>query len=263
MSKILIFDSGVGGLSIYQSIKSKLPDEDFIYLFDDAYFPYGELEPEILIARVVQLMTCMHERYNPDIVVIACNSASTLVLPILRSIFKTPFVGVVPAIKPAAQITKTKTIGLLATPGTVTREYTQQLIDDHAKHCQVDMIGSTELVLQAENKLRGHLVEKDKIETAIQRWTSGYSNIDVVILGCTHFPFLQEEISACLKEGIEVIDSGEAIASRVEVLLKDIEANTDRNSVPNVFYTKKEDKKKLAQLFENIGLSQPVYLEIN
>lgn len=243
MSKILIFDSGVGGLSIYQSIKSLLPDEEYIYLFDDAYFPYGELEPEILIARVVQLMTCMHERHNPDIVVIGCNSASTLVLPILRSIFSTPFVGVVPAIKPAANISTTKSIGLLATPGTITREYTQQLIRDYADDCSVDMIGSTELVRQAENKLRGEAVDIAQVEEAISIWVNEKSDLDVVILGCTHFPFLADEIKAILNNDITVIDSGEAIAARVVTLLDKFKGIESDMPSSHVFYTKNEDKK--------------------
>lgn len=258
MSKILIFDSGVGGLSIYQAIKKQLPSAEYIYLFDDAHFPYGELDSDFLIERVSYLIGRMYEQYKPDIVVIACNSASTLVLPTLRALYPVPFVGVVPAIKPAAKLSANQHIGLLATPGTVNREYTRLLIAEHAHECRVDLIGNTELVIQAERKLKGESVELDKISTAIQFWLDEAKRPDVVVLGCTHFPLLKEELSRQLGESVILLDSGEAIATRVQHLLyknNNVVKGHDNNN-GMAFFTKKTDKKKLTQLFQEIGFSQ-------
>ncbi|WP_017223642.1 glutamate racemase [Moritella dasanensis] len=262
MSKILIFDSGVGGISIYKAIKEQLPNADYLYLFDNAYFPYGELEPEFLIERVCQLIGYMYEKHKPDLVVIACNSASTLVLPALRQRFPIAFVGVVPAIKPAALQSKKKKIGLLATPGTVSREYTQLLVNDHAQGCEIDMIGTTSLVLQAENKLYGHTVDLDAISNVVSKWQDPDNSPDVVVLGCTHFPLLVNELEEVLGEHIQFIDSGMAIASRVKDILGGGDAVADHGHTGKAFCTKTQAQKKLTLLFNEIGLSQPLYIDV-
>jgi len=264
MSKVLIFDSGVGGLSIYQAIKKQLPNTEYIYLFDDAYFPYGELAPDFLIERVSELIGRMYTKYRPDIVVIACNSASTLVLPKLRSLYPVPFVGVVPAIKPAAKLSITRHIGLLATPGTVDREYTRLLISEHAHDCRVDLIGTTELVIQAERKLKGEDVALDKIADEVKFWLDDKISPDVVVLGCTHFPLLKEELVELLGGDILLIDSGDAIAVRVQHLLagNDSVLKTEHNDEQGLaFFTKATDKKKLTKLFKEIGFSQLSHIE--
>lgn len=263
MSKILIFDSGVGGISVYQSIKKQLPHADYIYLFDDDHFPYGELDESFLITRVSELIAHMYEIHKPDIVVIACNSASTLVLPTLRKLFPIPFVGVVPAIKPAALLSQNKHIGLLATPGTVEREYTKALISEYAHDCRVDLIGSTALVVEAENKLRGKGIDLSKLHLAIEPWVSNSIKPDVVILGCTHFPLLKDELKNVLGPNVDLIDSGKAIALRVESLIANTQViNSKADKQKEVFFTKKEGKKKLTQLFLQIGLGQPQHLDL-
>jgi len=262
MSKILIFDSGVGGISIYKAIKEQLPNADYLYLFDNKYFPYGELEPEFLIERVCQLIGHMYEEYNPDLVVIACNSASTLVLPALRKRFPIPFVGVVPAIKPAALQSRKKKIGLLATPGTVSRDYTQLLVSEHAQDCEIDMIGTTSLVLQAENKLYGKPVDLDEIKKVVSKWTVAINSPDIVVLGCTHFPLLAEELGLIVGEHIKFIDSGMAIASRVKHILGDSVLFGGDNYGGKAFCTKIQAQKKLTCLFNEIGLSQPLYIDV-
>ena len=262
MSKILIFDSGVGGISIYKAIKEQLPNADYLYLFDNKYFPYGELESEFLIDRVCQLIGYMCENHRPDLVVIACNSASTLVLPALRKRFSIPFVGVVPAIKPAALQSKKKKIGLLATPGTVSREYTQLLVNEHAQDCEIEMIGTTSLVLQAENKLYGYPVDLDAINNVVSKWTDPQNSPDVVVLGCTHFPLLVTELEASLGKHIQFIDSGMAIALRVKDILGEKNTVLDRCNIGQSFCTKIQAQKKLTLLFNGIGLSQPLYIDI-
>lgn len=214
-SNILIFDSGVGGLSVYQEIATKLPQLNYTYIFDNEAYPYGELEHDTLIARVEKLITCLVEEKGIDLVVIACNTASTIVLPTLRSKLTIPVVGVVPAIKPASNMAN-KAVGLIATPATVTREYTHDLIRSFAQSKPVEMLGSTRLVDIAEEKLRGKAICLDELTNILKPLIH---HIDVAVLGCTHFPLIKQEIQTVLGDSVLLVDSGEAIARRVEALL--------------------------------------------
>lgn len=214
--KVLIFDSGVGGISVYQEIQKLLPQLDYLYIFDNEAYPYGELEHETLIKRVRCLVTELVAEYQIDLVVIACNTASTIVLPTLRQSLSIPVVGVVPAIKPASNLAS-KAVGLIATPATVTRQYTKELIRDFAQSKTVEMLGSTRLVDIAEEKLRGMPVSLSELQKILSPLAD---NIDVAVLGCTHFPLIRDEIQAALGEHVILIDSGEAIARRVQDLLK-------------------------------------------
>jgi len=214
-AKLLIFDSGVGGLSVYQEIQEILPHNDYIYLFDNAAYPYGELKRTTLINRVERLVTEFVEQHNIDLVVIACNTASTIVLPMLRARLSIPVVGVVPAIKPASNLAN-KAIGLIATPATITRQYTRELINDFSQSKPVEMIGSTRLVDMAEEKLRGADIDLKELEHILGPMKN---NIDVAVLGCTHFPLIKNEIQSVLGSEVLLIDSGIAIARRVESLL--------------------------------------------
>jgi glutamate racemase len=235
VKKVVIFDSGVGGLSVYQEIYALLPQVQFIYAFDNAAFPYGELDDATLIKRTNYIVTLLANQYQADLVVIACNTASTIVLPSLRQQLTIPVVGVVPAIKPAALISQTKSIGLLATPATVNRAYTHQLIQQFANGCDVKMIGSTRLVEMAEQKLRGKLVDIDELTEILAPWQG---TVDSIVLGCTHFPLIKQEILLALNHQINVIDSGKAIAKRVALLLAlptDVAAIT--SSIKNVTYS--------------------------
>ncbi len=217
MKHVLIFDSGVGGLSVYQEIVRLVPEQKYLYAFDNEGFPYGELADDVLVERVCAMIKAISEQYPLALIVIACNTASTLVLPPLRSLFDIPIVGVVPAIKPAAYASKTKRIALLATPATVKREYTQQLIKEFSPHCQVDLIGSTELVYLAEEKLRGAIISAKALQPIVNLLDS---QVDQLVLGCTHFPLLKDELAACLPKNCTLIDSGKAIAKRVKNLLQ-------------------------------------------
>tara|TARA_R110002072_G_scaffold58010_3_gene148479 strand:+ start:15330 stop:16217 length:888 start_codon:yes stop_codon:yes gene_type:complete len=218
---ILVIDSGVGGLSVCQSILVQQPKLQIIYFADSACFPYGLLPEEQLSERLKLIVGKMLSLHQPKLVVLACNTVSTLVLPELRSLFDIPFVGVVPAIKPAALASQTKRIGLLATPATIIRPYTDQLIQDHARYCDVVKIGSNELVVQAENLLNDELVDKSLIDTVLApfKGSSALQNIDTIVLGCTHFPLLKQYLQASLPD-VNWIDSGEAIANRVTHLLQ-------------------------------------------
>lgn len=216
---VLIFDSGVGGLSVYQEIRKLLPDATYTYLFDNARFPYGELSSEELIPRCCALISALQKQRPADLVVIACNTASTQVLPTLRSQLSVPVVGVVPAIKPAAQLTRIGRIGLLATPATVSRPYTEKLIREFASDCTVLRIGSTELVLEAERKLAGSAVDMNCLQRVLSPWLVDEQSPDVIILGCTHFPLLKEELHQVMPH-VQLVDSGAAVARRVRSQLE-------------------------------------------
>lgn len=221
--RILIFDSGVGGLSVAQEIQQRLPLNPLVYASDNAFFPYGTKAEAELIARVDMVISELLKRYPADILVIACNTASTLTLPHLRSKLNLPIVGVVPAIKPAALMSKTKVIGLLATPATVARPYTHELIREYATDCQVVSLGSSELVQIAEQKLRGEMIAPHAIGKITQELMSmdNAEKMDVLVLACTHFPLLKDELAQQLPTHLTLIDSGAAIARRVEFLLAD------------------------------------------
>ncbi|HSC75508.1 MAG TPA: glutamate racemase, partial [Pseudomonadales bacterium] len=158
MARILVFDSGVGGLAILRALQrsTDLQHEPHQWLFcsDNAFFPYGTKKEDELIERVTDVLTALQDQHQPDIIVLACNTASTIALESVRARLSIPVVGVVPAIKPAARISQSRAIGILATPGTISRSYTQKLIDDFAADCHITRVGSSELVWMAEQYLR-------------------------------------------------------------------------------------------------------------
>ncbi len=237
--RILVFDSGVGGLSIIREIQQKLPFSALVYASDNAFFPYGTKTEEELVARVEAVLTGIAALYPVDMIVVACNTASTLALPQIRTRFNQPIVGVVPAIKPAAAQSRTQVIGLLATPATVARPYTHNLIREHAANAEVILVGSSELVLLAEQKLRGGEINADQLTGILQPFfTHPRGNkMDTLVLACTHFPLLRAELTAQFSPEVKLIDSGEAIARRVASLLK-TEVSNERRPEHLAIFTK-------------------------
>ncbi len=219
---VLVFDSGVGGLSVLSEIARALPAARLVYAMDDAGFPYGTKTERELLARLPDLLDGLVAHADPDIAVIACNTASTVALPALRTRLRVPVVGTVPAIKPAAEASRSRVIGLLGTPGTVRRDYTQGLIDAFAADCTVLRHGSAALVALAEAKLRGATVNAASVAAAVAGLFTqpGSDEIDVVVLACTHFPLLGPELAAAAAPSIRWIDSGPAIARRAAALLQ-------------------------------------------
>lgn len=233
---VLVFDSGIGGLSIYNEIYNKIPYLRYIYAFDNEMFPYGDKSSEFLIKRVSHIIDTIIESYSIDLAVIACNTASTICLPSLRSKFSFPIVGVVPAIKPASIITKNKCIGLLATKATIQRAYTSNLIKEFAPDCNVKLLGLSELAYIAENKLQGIAVDMQQLEMLMQPWLNLPVIPDTIVLGCTHYPFIKDELKL-LFPNTTFIDSGNAIASRVYSLLNerfDLKNVTAQSSTDNI-----------------------------
>jgi glutamate racemase len=219
-AKALIFDSGVGGFSVLQHIRNAVPGLETSYLMDNKLFPYGIQPDDVLIERIVSLCQQACAVEPVDIIVIACNTASTLALPALREVFNIPIVGVVPAIKTAAQRSENRHIALLATPATIDRPYIDQLITDYAGDCNVDKIGSSELVVLAENYWFSGQLDSLALSSMLLPWIKA-EGLDQVVLGCTHFPLLSDQISK-LYPHIGLIDSGQAIASRLCFILQQL-----------------------------------------
>jgi len=218
---ILVFDSGLGGLTVFAEVAKARPDARFVYAADDAGFPYGRLSEEALVARVRAVMDRLIARHAPDLVVIACNTASTLVLWPLRRRFSIPFVGTVPAIKPAAEQSRSKRITMLATPGTVARDYTRDLIQTYAADCRVNLVGSRRLAALAEAQLAGAPPAEADLRAELDPCfvADEGGRTDVVALSCTHYPLLLERLRPLAPWPVTWLDPALAIARRVVQLL--------------------------------------------
>lgn len=218
---ILVFDSGLGGLTVFSEVLKARPDARFVYAGDDAGFPYGRLSEAALTARVLAVMERLIGLYDPQLVVVACNTASTVVLPPLRERFSVPFVGTVPAIKPAALATRTGYVTVLATPGTVARDYTRDLVETYAGGCKVNLVGSRRLAGFAEAELAGMPVsDEDLLAEFRPCFVEGDDGrTDVVALGCTHYPLLLPRLRTLAPWPVTWIDPAPAIARRVTQLI--------------------------------------------
>jgi len=219
---ILVFDSGLGGLTVMREIVRARHDAHYLYVADDAFFPYGHHREDEIIGRVVPLIGELIREHRPDLVVIACNTASTLVMPHLREHYAVPFVGTVPAIKPACAASKTKRVSVLGTKGTVKREYTKGLIRDFAQGCEVTLVGSAELAALAETALNGGTVSDEAILAELEPCFVGgeeASRTDTIVLACTHYPLLLEQLNRLAPWPVDWIDPAPAIARRVVSLL--------------------------------------------
>src|SRR5580658_10105738 len=219
-TKILVFDSGLGGLTVYRAVVAARPDADFTYVADDAGFPYGALAEPKLVERVTGLFDGLIATQQPDLVVIACNTASTIVLPALRRRSSVPFVGTVPAIKPACTASITKRVSVLGTEATVAREYTRALIRDYADDCQVTLVGSKNLAAYAEAELAGAPAADAAVAAEIAPcFCDGTARTDTVVLACTHYPLIIERLRRLAPWPVNFIDPAPAIARRVTELL--------------------------------------------
>lgn len=218
--RVLVFDSGVGSLSIGAEIHRLLPELDLLYVMDRGGFPYGLWQEAPLVEHICKRVEEVLQREYATMLVMACNSASTAVLPALRERLSIPVVGVVPAIKPAAALSRSKVIGLLATPGTVSRPYTAQLIADFAADCEVIAVGNGELAPAVEALFWQGASPKDCVATIADRFRAHprYHDMDTLVLACTHFPLVQTELAAFIRH-CQWVDSGQAIARRVASLL--------------------------------------------
>ncbi len=216
-SPVLVFDSGVGGLSVAAEIRRRLPGLPLHYFMDSAGFPYGNKADATLIERVVRVCVAAVDEQRPRMLVVACNTASTLALPALRAALDIPVVGVVPALKVAAAASANGQIGLLATPATINRSYTDNLIREFTAGCQVRRFGSVELVQWAEDWMAWGR-EPEGLFSHLDGWLMQPQPLSHVVLGCTHFPLLRPMLER-FWPAICWVDSGEAIARRVAQLI--------------------------------------------
>lgn len=223
---ILVFDSGIGGLSVLKAIRESLPDSRVVYVADDAAFPYGDWDEEALRLHIVELMGRLIAAHSPAAIVVACNTASTLVLPSLRERFPIPFVGTVPAIKPAAEQTRSGVVAVLSTPGTMKRDYTRELISSFARHCHVRLVGAPELARHAEARMRGDALDRDAVAAQISPCFVELDGkrTDIVVLACTHYPFLADVMADLAPWPVAWLDPAPAIARRLVSVLHGREA---------------------------------------
>jgi glutamate racemase len=241
---ILVFDSGLGGLTVLREIVGARPDAHYVYVADDAYFPYGHHGEDQIIARVVPLIGELITAHAPDLVVIACNTASTLVMSYLREQYNVPFVGTVPAIKPACASSKTKRVSVLGTKGTVKREYTKTLIRDFAQGCEVTLVGSAELAALAEAALSGVEVSDPEISAELApcfvgNGESDSARTDTIVLACTHYPLLMDRLVRLAPWPVDWIDPAPAIARRVADLLRPAGSEIDRAGAEMIFTSRR------------------------
>jgi len=253
---ILVFDSGLGGLTVYREVVKARPDARYVYVADDAFFPYGEQGEAELIARVVALMDKLIESHRPDLIVIACNTASTIVLPHLRAKFTLPFVGTVPAIKPACAASLTRRVSVLGTRATVAREYTRKLIRDFGNGAEITLIGSARLASLAEAELRGDPIADADIaaELAPCFVDEGGQRTDTVVLACTHFPLLIERFERLARWPVRFIDPAPAIARRVVELIGPAEPVAASSRARIVFTSRRTPPEALRTALARHGL---------
>lgn len=257
---VLIFDSGFGGLTVLREARVLMADRRFIYVADDAAFPYGDWEEEALLERMVGLFGELIETWKPEIIVIACNTASTLAIERLREVYPDQvFVGTVPAIKPAAERTRSGLVSVLATPGTVKRQYTRDLIRNWASMVDVRLVGSTRLAALAETYMRGGMVDEDAVFAEIEPCfvDDGGRRTDIVVLACTHYPFLVNRMRKVAPWPVDWIDTSEAIARRAALLLEKVPTAADRGELLEedvAVFTSGEVDAMTAKLLRGFGL---------
>jgi len=221
---LLIFDSGVGGLSVLAAIRKPLPGAPIVYAADSAGFPYGTKSAAEIAARVPALLGRLAERYEPSLIVIACNTASTIALDAVRAALDLPIVGTVPAIKPAAALSRTRTIGVLGTDATIVQPYVDRLAAEFAADCTIIRHGSAELVELAEAKLRGEAADPAAYARILDGLLGrpGGDRVDTVVLACPHFPLVEAELAAASPRPLGFVDGNDGIARRTRWLARDL-----------------------------------------
>jgi glutamate racemase len=254
---ILVFDSGLGGLTVFREIAAARADANYIYMADDAAFPYGDMPEAALITRIVHVIGRAIADHKPDLVVIACNTASTLALAELRTRFTVPFVGTVPAIKPACAQSATKRVAVLGTQATVTREYTRALIREFAQDCEVDLVGSSRLAAFAEAELAGNPAADTEIAAEIAGCfvDAGGKRTDTVVLACTHYPLLADRFRRLAPWPVAWLDPAAAIARRVNELIGPAAWGVPSRPARLIFTSGKPPSPHLAKALAGYGFS--------
>jgi glutamate racemase len=253
---LLFFDSGVGGLSVLAPTLKLLPNAPIVYAADSAGFPYGKKSDAELASRIPALLGRLVERFHPRLAVIACNTASTIALDHVRSALELPVVGTVPAIKPAAELSKSRVIGVLGTEATVRQPYVDDLAARFAADCTIIRHGSPELVDLAEAKLGGEEIAVGDVQAAAAPMfeAPGGDRIDTVVLACTHFPLLGEELRTAFPH-VTYVDGGAGIARRIAYLTRD---QPWPSSAPQgrLVFTNVPGRRPLESVLAKLGIDQ-------
>jgi len=256
---VLFFDSGIGGLSVVKEARIILPGLRYVFVADDAAFPYGAWQEPALLDRLVDLFGRLIETFRPGMIVIACNTASTLAIDRLRVVFPNQvFVGTVPAIKPAAERTRSGLVSVLATPGTVRRQYTRDLISQFAARCHVRLVGSENLAELAETYMQTGFVDEEAVRREIAPCfvDEGGRRTDIVVLACTHYPFLGNRMRKTAPWPVDWIDTSEAIARRALALAEGMEFARRDDWRPDIaVFTSGDPRSELVRLVAGFGLA--------
>lgn len=256
---VIVFDSGVGGLSVFREARVIMPEWPFVYLGDNAGFPYGDWNEEALTEHIVALFDQWIKRFEPSLAIIACNTASTLIMPALRAAFDIPFVGIVPAIKPAAEQTSSGLFSVLATPGTVKRASLKKLINEFASQCDVNLVGATQLAKLSEDYMHGKPVDMAllKAEIAPCFIEQATGRTDIITLGCTHYPFLINQMRKVAPWPVDWLDPAEAVARRARDLLSSQKTTQQRdpsNTRSIAVMTQTQMNSSTSRLLDGYGL---------
>jgi glutamate racemase len=222
--RIIVFDSGLGGLTVLRALREAVPEARVSYIADDAFFPYSALADDALIARVLDVIGGAIAELAPDAVVIACNTASTVVMAHLRAAYTLPFIGTVPAVKPAALLSRSCMISVLGTPATVKRDYTRGLIATHGEGCDYTLVGAARLAAIAEMVMSGGEATDEEIAAEIAPCFTAKDDrrTDVVVLGCTHYPLLIGRLEKLAPWPVTWLDPAPAIARRTANVLAEL-----------------------------------------
>ena len=255
---VLFFDSGVGGLSVLGPARTLLPTAPFVYVADSAGYPYGTKSETEIAARVPALLGRLAERYDPRLIVIACNTASTIALQHVRAALDLPIVGTVPAIKPAAETSRSRVIGVLGTSATVRQPYVDDLAARFAADCTVLRHGSAELVELAEAALRGQAPAPERLRAVLDGLLTqpGGERLDVIVNACTHFPLLEAELAAAAPQPVRFVDGGPGIARRIAFLTQGQEWPEAPGAGLAVFTRLDESARALAPALARYGLGE-------
>ncbi len=258
LKPILVFDSGIGGLTVLREARLLMPERGFIYVADDAGFPYGGWEEEPLKARIALLFEELFDRYDPDAVIVACNTAFTLAGADLRHRFPDMrFIGTVPAIKPAAERTRSGLVSVLATPGTVKRAYTRDLIQSFASQCHVRLVGSENLARMAEAYIRGETLDDAAVLAEIAPCFIDKDGLrtDIVVLACTHYPFLANVFRRLAPWPVDWLDPAEAIARQARRLVPLVDGAEHPDNFDFAVFTSGSQDFATRRLMQGMGLA--------
>jgi glutamate racemase len=264
--RLLFIDSGLGGLTVLRATRQAVPEAAVLYIADDAGFPYGSKCAGVLSCRLEGIVQKEINDFQPDCIALACNTASTVALKALRKAFVAPIVGAVPAIKPAAALTKSGLVSVLATPGTIAREYTRELIAQFGAGTRFNLVGAPTLAELAEMSASGSAVEDSAIASEIAPCfiEDGGAKTDVVVLGCTHYPLLLDRLDALAPWPVTWLDPAPAIARRIANVLAEqghiVGVGAKRGAGIIKFTSGRTPSASLSALLQSHNLSIALYL---